>query len=434
MVEVLDAEELGHSRVLNLDRTATGENLTIALAGLMDDLKSTEGPRRRNRRAADEERLATMLEAIICDLYVNCRSDPAKYLGYSRDTSFYTLKSRYAHPLSSVTAVTAVADFLLQAGYAIGKLGFYDRRSNPFGGAPVRHKRSRIRATEKLLELLECEYGVSVNDVGYRSDFEVIRLKDTSKKMAEYIDTDVTHRMRSRLNEYNGLLAGCDIRLDGSAQGQSDDGTSPDFSSKRLYRVFNHSRFDHGGRFYGGWWQTVKAARRAHILIDGEETVEIDYSAMHCRMCYDLSGRSLSEDDDPYRIDGMERLRDAVKFGFLVLINLAPSQRGQATDKVKAMIQGKTSFRDLLVAIERRHRPIREWFRSGKGTELQCIDSKVAESVMGYFVGRGIPCLPIHDSFIVPSSARTQLESAMREAYSANVRAPSGEPCYPSLK
>lgn len=434
MIEVLDSDELGHSRVLNLDRIATSDNLKAALGRLMDDLKATEGSRRRTRRAADEERLAAMMEAIICDLYVNCRSDPSRYLGYSRDTSFYTLKSRYAHPLSSVTAVTSVADFLLHAGYAAGKLGFYDRRSNPFGGAPVRHMRSRIRATEKLLGLLECDYGVSIGDVGYRSDFEVIRLKDATKKMAEYNDTDVTNRMRSRLKEYNDLLAGCDIRLDGSAVGQSVDGTSPDFSSKRLYRVFNHSRFDHGGRFYGGWWQTVKAARRAHILIDGEETVEIDYSAMHCRMCYDLSGRSLSEDDDPYRIDGLESLRDAVKFGFLVLINLAPSQRGQATDKVKAMIQGKTSFRDLLVAIERRHRPIREWFRSGKGTELQCIDSKVAESVMGYFVGRGIPCLPIHDSFIVPSSARKQLDSTMREAYAAHVRSPNGNPSYPSLK
>ena len=434
MVEFLDSDELGHSRVLNLDRIAIGDNLKTALKTLMDDLKATEGPRKRNRRVADEERLAAMLEAIICDLYVNCRSDPAKYLGYSRDTSFYTLKSRYAHRLSSVTAITSVADFLLHAGYATGKLGFYDRRSNPFGGAPVRHMRSRIRATGKLLGLLEWYHGVSVSDVGYRSDFEVIRLKDVAKKMAEYTDTVLTNRMRLRLYEYNDLLAGCDIRLDGSALGQSDDGTSPDFSSKRLYRVFNHSRFDHGGRFYGGWWQTMKATRRAHIVIDGEETAEVDYSAMHCRMCYDLSGRSLSEDDDPYRIDGLENLRDAVKFGFLVLINLAPLQRGQATDKVKAMIQGKISFRDLLVAIERRHRPIREWFRSGKGTELQWVDSKVAESVMAYFVGRGIPCLPIHDSFVVPSSARNQLESAMREAYAAHVRSPNGNPCYPSLK
>ena len=252
----------------------------------------------------------------------------------------------------------------------------YDRRSNPFGGVPVRHMRSRIRATKKLLELLECDSRVSISDVGCRSDFEVIRLKDATKKLSEYIDADVTNRMRSRLNECNDLLAGCDIRLDGSALGQSEDGTSPDFSSKRLYRVFNHSRFDHGGRFYGGWWQIIKAAKRAHILIDGETTVEVDYSAMHCRMCYDLTGKSLSKDDDPYRIDGLESLRDAVKFGFLVLINLAPSQRGRATDKVKAMIQGKTSFRDLLVAIERRHRPIREWLRSGKGTELQYIDSK----------------------------------------------------------
>ena len=434
MSELPTGEELAHSRVLNLDRVANGDDLKVALIALMAHFKDTEGPRKRNRRAADDQRLAAVLEAMTCDLYANYRSDPKRYLGYSRDTSAYTMKSRYAHPLSSVTAVTSVADFLISAGYATGIRGFYDRRSNPFGGAATRRMRSRIRATEKLIRLLEENHGASVSQIGYRPDFEVIRLKDASGKLAEYQDTVATNTMRSHLSNYNDLLEGCDIRLDNSAGVLSNGETSPDFSATRLYRVFNHSRFDRGGRFYGGWWQTIKAAKRGHILIDGEETEEVDYSAMHCRMCYDLSGKSLPLDNDPYTMPGLENLRDAVKFGFLVLINLSKGQRGIAPDKVKEMIKGKMSFRNLLVAIERKHSPMREWFRSGKGTQLQWLDSQVAESVMGYFVSRGVPCLPIHDSFIVPSSARKQLESAMREAYAAHVRSPSGKPCYPSLK
>lgn len=434
MPELPTGEELAHSRVLNLDRVATGDALKAALNALTANLKETEGPRKRNRRAVDEQRLAAMLEATTCDLYANYCSDPTRYLGYSRDTSAYTLKSRYAHPLSSVTAVTTVADFLIDAGYATGMRGFYDRRSNPFGGAPIRRMRSRIRATDKLIGILEGDHGASVGQIGYRSDFEVIRLKNADGKLAEYQDTAAITKMRLHLHKYNDLLAHCDIRLDTSTIFIPDGETAPDFSTKRLYRVFNHSRFDHGGRFYGGWWQTINATKRAHILIDGEETVEVDYSAMHCRMCYDLSGKSLPLDHDPYTIPGFEPLRGAVKFGFLVLINLSQGQRGTATDKVKDMIKGKSSFRDLLVGIERKHYPIREWFRSGKGTQLQWLDSQVAESVLGYFVSRGIPCLPIHDSFIVPSSARKQLESAMKEAYAAHIRSPTDEPCYPSLK
>jgi hypothetical protein len=434
MFELPDGEELRHSRVLNLDRMATGPNLKAALVDLLVQLKEAQGSRQRARKASDEERLVTMLDAIVCDLFANYRNDPELFLGYSRDTSAYTRKSRYAHPLSSITAVTTVADFLIDAGYALGRKGFYDRASNPFGGPPTRSMRSRIKATEKLIQFLEGDHGASTVDISHRPGFEVIRLKDKAKRVIDYTDTAATEGMRSFLTRYNELIAGCDIQLDDGASLLSDDGIAPDFASKRLYRVFNNGRFDQGGRFYGGWWQLIGPHRRAHILIDGEETVEVDYSGMHGRMCYDLAGRSLDPGNDPYLIPGLEELRDAVKYGFLVLINLGPGHRAPATDKVKAQIKGRISFGDLLKAIERHHSVIRESFRSGSGIKLQWIDSEIASSVMAYFVGKGIPCLPIHDSFIVPSSARKQLEDAMQEEYAAYVRSPTSKACYPVLK
>lgn len=434
MFELPDGDDLGHSRPLQFDRMATGDNLKTALGALLVQLKEVEGPRQRNRRSSDEARLVAMLDAIVCHLFANYRSDPEQFLGYSRDTSVYTQKSRYANPLASVTNVRSVTDFLIGSGYATGKLGFYDRRSNWAGGRPTKTRRSRIRATEKLARLLEENFGASTAEIGYRSGFEVIRLKDADKRIIEYSDTETTNRERAFLKRYNAMIEGCDIQLDDEQAHISSDGTKPDFSAKHLYRVFNNGRFDHGGRFYGGWWQRINANRRSHILIDGEETIEIDYSAMHCRMCYDLSGRSLPPNVDPYLIPGLEHLRDAVKFAFLVLFNLSPGQRARADDNVKAMIKNRTSFRDLLIAVEQHHQPIKEWFRSGRGVELQWLDSKIASSVMGFCVNHDIPCLPIHDSFIVPSSARKQLLHAMEHAYAAFVRTPSNQPCNPVLK
>jgi hypothetical protein len=55
---------------------------------------------------------------------------------------------------------------------------------------------------------------------------------------------------------------------------------------KFLYRVFNNSSMELGGRHYGGWWQTVPSEWRQRIVIDCEKTVEVDYAQQHFRMLY----------------------------------------------------------------------------------------------------------------------------------------------------
>src|SRR5262249_51017273 len=47
----------------------------------------------------------------------------------------------------------------------------------------------------------------------------------------------------------------------------------------------------------------------------------------------------------------------------------------------------------------------------------QSLDSTIAEKVLLHFAGRGICCLPIHDSFIVPSNYEADLHAVMLRAY-----------------
>jgi len=87
-----------------------------------------------------------------------------------------------------------------------------------------------------------------------------------------------------------------------------------------LHRVFNGS-MSLGGRFYGSAHQTMKKQYRQRITIDGEPTVELDYSALHPNLLLWRTGGALSA--DPYtEIAGKAGItRELVKALLLRLIN-----------------------------------------------------------------------------------------------------------------
>jgi hypothetical protein len=49
------------------------------------------------------------------------------------------------------------------------------------------------------------------------------------------------------------------------------------------YRVF-HGNFDHGGRWYGPWWQLLPSRVREGIRIDGENTCELNIRVSQLRL------------------------------------------------------------------------------------------------------------------------------------------------------
>lgn len=422
-------EDYHNSRPLQLDRRATTSPLKNAVGDLVDQLELMEGNRKRRRRAADRAALVDTMAAMVCELYVVAASDPSCWLGYSRNGNDYAIRSRYRHPTATLTTVTTVADFLVRAGFAQNKRGYYIRAPNVFGGPTNSGLRSRIKATPKLLEFLQAGQGVFLEDVGFAQNGELIRLKDRDGRLVDYKDTEDTRRMRTRLEAINGLLAETLIEM------PFDGDRHPDITAKRLYRVFNEGRFDRGGRFYGGWWQTQRKSSRSMITIHGEPTVELDYSGLHPSLCYHLSGIELPEGYDPYHIPGLEKLRDAVKWAFVVMLNLSHGQRlPTPPDNIKALLSGRWTATKLRQAIEKHHVAISSWLRSGRGTELQFIDAEIAGVVLDKFTSEGIPCLPIHDSFIVAQSHRSLLNDTMREAYRAKLLQLSSLDVYPSIK
>lgn len=168
--------------------------------------------------------------------------------------------------------------------------------------------RSRMRASEKLIELIETSTEhdqrepIPINSLGFHPDQEVLILKDTRKNNKEYEDTDNPNipRLREELRKYNELLWNTEIILDPYEVFEPN----VDYTRKKIHRVFNTGSFLFGGRFYGGWWTSVNdrdLSLRKYILIAGEKTVELDYKAMHISILYAGYGIDcFSIFDDPY--------------------------------------------------------------------------------------------------------------------------------------
>lgn len=236
---------------------------------------------------------------------------------------------------------------------------------------------------------------------------EVIRLKDKGAddrgpRLCKYTDTAETTRMRSDLSRINALLSRTSItsarRL--TAADYSEP-SSPYVQRTTLHRVFNRSSFDLGGRFYGGWWQLVKKEARQDIRINGQRTVEFDYSGLHPAILF--AERGLTIPADPYEAvpcptGPSGAWRDAVKETFNAMLNaegqtLAPGdfdlgRYGLSRKEFQQMIRDAfPAFRDL--------------FGSGEGLRLQRADSDLMETILLQFADRGVPVLPIHDSAII---------------------------------
>ena len=93
-----------------------------------------------------------------------------------------------------------------------------------------------------------------------------------------------------------------------------------------LYRVFNRGDFRYGGRFFGGEYQQMNKQERNEILLNGNKTVEADYSGLHLNMLYHLSGLEFLT--DPYLAvsDDIE-LRKVLKLVALIAINAVKRDR-----------------------------------------------------------------------------------------------------------
>ena len=279
------------------------------------------------------------------------------------------------------------------------------------------------------------EYMAMYESMFASMDVPLIRLRNTSAKdngtFATFKPTRETSRMESTLSEINDFIERrnvCDLfipdsdfdRLRNEPQRNSSDFDEPESASvpldlisrRKLYRVFNDGTFDHGGRFYGGWWQNIPSDYRRFITINDTPTIEIDFSNMQPAILYAQIGQQLV--GDAYAVEGIDpSFRPLIKTTILQLIN--GKERVKAPRKTE--LPENMTWNDLREAVRERHKPIARYFSSGEGIRLQRLDSDIAETVLVAMMGKGILALPVHDSFIVAEGHQDSLRETMLCAY-----------------
>lgn len=281
--------------------------------------------------------------------------------------------------------------------------------------------------TTAFLRLAERSGVSAASIVENIADERLVRLRQSNADGPEiqFEGDDETEMWTKQLEAFNSFAGQHDLTVDLGAQevkdwvrklnGDFSAGVplrKPELFRKGLYRTFNNNSFEQGGRLYGAWWINAPRSIRPSIKINGEGTVEYDYSGCAIRMLY--HEKSIDYQGDPYRLDplweyaseeGLEEdhFRPAVKALMQALIN-SPKEVDPARARLGGVSVKPFSRREAIEMIEVKHSEISETFGSGAGLRLQKTEADLALSIISNLMSRGILALPVHDSFRVAQS------------------------------
>lgn len=456
-------------------RTRPGTAARQVTDAVLLRLSSVE-TRRRNRKAADAQTFAEVVDAVVASL-LRCQLDASQQgvrhgdekRGWvrvplsSRRLTLNAERSRYdlsPIPLGMLMTtrrkrkperrgiVDAMADL---------ELIYLDR-------APRHHlatRASAIKCREGMLELIaehmprldELELLTrSVDADGDEIAPELIELREpviedrsfgfisrsdrTHSRTVEYPNNADIDKRLGEVRRINEGLARAEITFDpgyGIINGHEVPEHGLALHDRTLKRIFNNGRWDHGGRLYGGFWQVMKRELRGGLRIGGHRVVSLDFSAMYLQLLYTVMARRQTPvGGDLYAgIDPVEgwppdpdrklTMRDAIKRNVSAMLFSKEAQRGKPLSLVKrtrdVLSKGVTGA-VLKERVEARHPEIAEWFREpGIGFELMHHESEIMIATVLRCLEQDVVVLPLHDGLLVAEPHRVIALEAMRKAF-----------------
>ncbi|AKO64869.1 hypothetical protein VI34_04490 [Methylophilales bacterium MBRSG12] len=341
------------------------------------------------------------------------------WVSYSRDKNKYNKGQRLNKLHFKYEAFIQTHNDLVKEGLIINKDNVH------FPGYSFT---SRMKASKKLIKLFDqvSQDSNLISSLTKQNGLDEIVIKNKKKQPIKYRANRQIKQWRENLITINNKLLSARICLDMENDqylnfierlNKDRDRVDyfPDFTSVTLHRVFNNSSINQGGRFFGGWWQSIPREYRKFIDINYKPTEEVDYSGHHIRIMYSLDNKNL--EGEPYEVEDESRntqeFIDERKIATLVMLNC--SSYTEAHETLKTM--GYKSSKFLMNEIIHRHEPIKDNFFTGIGNKLMNEDSKIAEEVMLRMIKLGHVILPVHDSFIVRNSATFELKPIMEEVF-----------------
>lgn len=370
-------------------------------------------------------------------------------------THFYRKTSRVAYyrrsdgnrgkgQWMSATSVGEAVDLLADAGFISKDIGVWKGTPGVWDGYS-----STFWPVQNLLDLLAACNGNQYSFAKRRPDkLSLIKLRpsDREERNLSFEWTNQTMRWADDIDRYNRFIAGFEIWIDIDLKHEKwlvnwcnanrrEGSREPhlknmEYFNRFLVRIFNDGTFDHGGRLYGAWYQYVPSWLRKKIVIDTDDTVELDFSCMSLRMLYHRN--KIDYREDAYAIPALAAyavskghspryFRDSIKKLVQAMLN------NEDDDVRPEMIKLDEKFgprftraqvKDMILA---KHHLIKDAFGTGIGKELQRLDSDLALEIIVSLMDQGIPCLPIHDSFVVAQQFRDDLRQQMTDSYKAKM-------------
>ncbi|MAF68765.1 MAG: hypothetical protein CMH25_05415 [Micavibrio sp.] len=263
------------------------------------------------------------------------------------------------------------------------------------------------------------------------------------------------------LRAHNDYLEGVDIKIDTNSLNtpekqrlykQFEKRFPPSIRRKRLFRLFFNNALTQYGRFHKGWWQFLNSSLRPHLLINDENTVELDYGGLQPNILFSLNQVDVGDNYDPYKIENKNRgngeeryhYRPLVKKCFMFIANgrtperYLTSVKGNLTRDINGTpieernsksYQKKVSLREQLndedycdrFKEDLKHAWLTIWDNFEEEAylwrHLTIKETEITNNIHNRMRALDIPVLSIHDSYIVPINRAQTLRDVMVEEF-----------------
>ena len=352
---------------------------------------------------------------LACIIYnlISCIRKNRK-LVYSRNTAEKCKNKKKI----SVYKVKKVVDWLEQQEYIVNFIAPPNRDKDE---RKVSYIVPTLKFVEEFCDSTEVQ---RMAELAYQEAYAYIELRNEDKEPVPFRNTKQTQRLEEVVKKINLLNDICTVR-----------DKFGNVLNNFYCRVFNND-FGHGGRFYRADVLRLPHSEgrlgRYDITINGNPVVEIDYGNLHFRIAAVRERINLDNvSSDVYMgiLEPHEKTdsnRAIVKLGVNIMFNSIDDDAAIGAiqmemnfkykgDETLTLKTGTEVFNRIKIAYPQ----FESLFCNGDGygSVLQNYDSELAACVLDVMASKSIPCLPIHDSFIVERQYQRILESAMGECF-----------------
>lgn len=159
----------------------------------------------------------------------------------------------------------------------------------------------------------------------------------------------------------------------------------------------------HFGRIFSNRYQSLKKEYRQRMMINGNPTVELDFVSSQFRLLYATQGVKMQPPEgDLYHVEGVSR--KTVKKVVMLLMN--PGDGDWDGDFYPDQLKA-------LDGIDMNNPGITDW----DGAKTYQLEGAICLGIVDELAKQGIPCVSIHDSFIVEDVYQDILRCTMDTIY-----------------